>query len=293
MKKAVICGASSMIGAATVKQYIEHGDFVYAVVRKSSHNLSRLPVHDNVKIIECDLCELEKLPALIEERCNVFYYFSWEQSGQNRNDNLSVQCKNIEYTLDAVRIAQILGCSRFIGAGSQAEYGINGVGISEDTPVDPKEPYGICKYTAGKLSAKLCERLDIEHIWTRIFSVYGEDDRPTSMIKETINRLKNGEEMLINSANRRWDYLSANDAGRAFYLLFENGKGQTVYNIASGESRTVREFSEIIAEKLGRGYLLRFGDSDLPDLTADITRLKTDTGFIPRSVFEEEIKKII
>lgn len=293
MKKSVVCGATSMIGVATVKESILQGDFVYAVVRKNSQNLSRLPQSENIRIIECDLSELQKLPMLIEEHCNVFYHFAWEQSGQNRNDNLSVQCKNIEYTLDAVRVAQALGCSRFIGAGSQAEYGMLGTSINEDMAVDPQEPYGICKYTAGKLSAKLCKRLDIEHIWARIFSVYGPNDRPTSMINDTINRLKNGEEMLLNSANRRWDYLSSDDAGRAFYLLSEKGKADTVYNIASGESRTVKEFAEVIAEKLGRGYLLRFGNEDLPDLTADITRLKTDTGFTVQSVFEEEIKKII
>lgn len=293
MKKAVVCGATSMIGVATVKECILQGDFVYAVVRKGSQNLSRLPQSENIRIIECDLCELEKLTMLIEERCNVFYHFAWEQSGQNRNDNMSIQCRNIEYTLDAVRIAQILGCTRFIGAGSQAEYGMLGTNINEDMAVDPQEPYGICKYTAGKLSAKLCKRLDIEHIWARIFSVYGPNDRPTSMIYDTINRLKNGEEMTINAPNRQWDYLSADDAGRAFYLLSEKGIADTVYNIASGESRTVKEFAEVIAEKLGRGYLLKFGDEDLPDLTADITRLKTDTGFTVQSVFEEEIKKII
>ncbi len=293
MKKAVICGATSMIGVATVKEFISQGDFLYAVVRKNSQNLSRLPQSEKIRIIECDLSELQNLPMLIEEHCNVFYHFAWEQSGQNRNDNLSVQCKNIEYTLDAVRVAQALGCSRFIGAGSQAEYGLLGTDISEDMPVDPQEPYGICKYTAGKLSAALCKRLDIEHIWARIFSVYGMYDRPNSMINDTINRLKNGEEMLLTSANRRWDYLSADDAGKAFYLLSEKGIADTVYNIASGESRTIKEFAEVIAEKLGRGYLLKFGDEDLPDLTADITRLKTDTGFMPESVFEEEIKKII
>lgn len=282
-----------MIGAATVKQFLENGDFVYAVVRVGSKNISRLPVSENLKVIECDLKDLENLPTLIDENCNLFYFFSWEQSGQNRNDNMSVQCHNIEYTLTAVRVARILGCTRFIGAGSQAEYGTNGLNISETAPADPKEPYGICKYAAGKLSASLCKRLDIEHIWTRIFSVYGENDRPTSMISDLISHLKNGEEMLLSSGSHRWDYLSSDDAGRAFYLLGEYGKDQTVYNVASGESRTIREFAEIIGERLGRGYLLRFSDETFPDLTADITRLKTDVGFVPHSDFEDEIKKII
>lgn len=53
----------------------------------------------------------------------MMFHFGWMgTTGAARND-MDLQCRNIAYTIDAVRLAQRFGCKTFIGAGSQAEYG--------------------------------------------------------------------------------------------------------------------------------------------------------------------------
>ena len=54
---------------------------------------------------------------------DTFYHIAWGYTGAARNKSTRLQSKNIDYTLDAVEAAAKLGCKRFIGAGSQAEYG--------------------------------------------------------------------------------------------------------------------------------------------------------------------------
>ena len=48
---------------------------------------------------------------------------AWEKTYGNGRDDVAAQMKNIQYTLDAVELVKRSGCSAFIGAGSQAEYG--------------------------------------------------------------------------------------------------------------------------------------------------------------------------
>ena len=59
-----------------------------------------------------------------------------------------------------------MGCKRFIGAGSQAEYGPMDVPrIAPDSPVHPTTPYGASKLAANQLSFMLCKELGMEWIW--------------------------------------------------------------------------------------------------------------------------------
>ena len=122
----------------------------------------------------------------------MFYHFAWGATGAKRNISVEYQCDNIRFTLNAINAASKLGCTTFIGAGSQAEYGkAEGDKIGPNTSVNPTTLYGISKYAAGKLAMIHCERLGIKCIWARIFSVYKKYDKPSFMISSTLEKIFN------------------------------------------------------------------------------------------------------
>ena len=123
MKKIIVTGATSMIGTALIEECVKQNVEVYAVIRSSSGKQSRLPDSSLIHLIDCSLETLDHLPELIPAGCDTFYHIAWGNTGENRNRSTELQSRNISYTLDAVRAANALGCKRFIGAGSQAEYG--------------------------------------------------------------------------------------------------------------------------------------------------------------------------
>ena len=125
----VITGATSMIGTCLLKECMGYGATVYGVVRKDSCYLSRVENIDGLKLVYCDIEEYGNLPRLIGEKCDVFYHLAWKGAGSNakRNGDLKQQTENIIYTLDALKAAHELGCRTFVGAGSQAEYGLKDV----------------------------------------------------------------------------------------------------------------------------------------------------------------------
>lgn len=298
MKRIVVTGATSMIGVALIEECLRHDIEIYAVVRSSSGKAGRLPLSEKIHLTDCSLEDLSDLPGRIPGGCDTFYHIAWGNTGEARNKSTELQSRNIFYTLQAVRAAAELGCRRFIGAGSQAEYGPMDVEkISPDSPVNPSTPYGASKLAAGHLAGMLCRELGMECIWPRIFSVYGKYEKETTMVASGLRKMLAGEPTEFTPAMQRWDYLYSRDAGRAFYLIGEKGKGGSVYCVGSGQARPLKEYIEEMAALTGAGKpgigAKPYPPGAVMNLCADIGTLTGDTGFIPEYTFEQGIREII
>lgn len=287
-----------MIGTALINECIKKGIEVYAVLRASSGKKMRLPESEKLHMVDCSLEELETLPQKIMEKCDTFYHIAWGNTGENRNSSTELQSRNIAYTLAAVKAAYALGCRRFIGAGSQAEYGPMDVDkISPDSPVNPTTPYGAAKLASGQLSRMLCKELGMECIWPRIFSVYGIYEKETTMVASGLRKMLAGEKTSFTPALQRWEYLFSADAGRAYYLIGEKGKDGAVYCVGSGKAAPLKDYIEIMAELTGAeetGIGVRpYPAGTVMNLCADISSLTEDTGFVPEYTFREGIRETI
>ncbi len=298
MKKVVISGATGAIGMALIGLCIKKNMEVLVLCRRNSVRAERIPVHPLIHIQFCDLSQMKNWEPENKERYDVFYHLAWEgTTGAARND-MYLQNKNVEYTLDAVRLAYRLGCRTFIGAGSQAEYGRVEGRVNEETPVKPENGYGIAKLCAGLMSKEECHSLGIEHIWTRILSVYGPYDGENSMITYSIKKLLKGEVPELTAGEQVWDYLYSEDAARAFLALGEKGKDGNVYCIGSGRGRPLKEYMYLVRNTvnpmlpLGLGKV-PYGERQIMYLYADISRLCKDTDFVPEISFEEGIRRTV
>lgn len=298
MRRVVITGPTGAIGIALIENLIEKGIDVIAVCRPGSDRISRIPADSHVKIVECSLSDIGNLYTMVDGSADVFYHFAWDGTfGDLRND-MFLQNSNVKYSLDAVKAAKKLGCRKFIGAGSQAEYGRVEGKIRPDTPAFPENGYGIAKLCAGQMTGIMCGQLGLEHIWTRILSVYGPYDGKNTMIMTVIGKLLNGEVPSLTPGEQMWDYLYSKDAANAFFLLGEKGKSGSTYCIGSGTARQLKEYIEIIRglineeAELGFGKI-PYGPKQVMCLQADIERLSWDTGFKPMYSFERGIKETI
>ena len=296
MKRVVITGATSMIGVALVEECISNGIEVLGIVRKNSSHLARLP---QSKLLELRECELDNLDSIIDVQgtYDVLYHFAWDHTSKSDRDNPIYQERNIKYTLDAVNLAKRLGCKKFVGAGSQAEYGrVDGI-ITPETPIAPLISYGAAKYAAGLLSRKLCDSYGITCIWARIFSVYGRYDNEGTMLHYAIDRFIAGEKANFSAATQKWDYLHEKDAGRMFFLIGERANRSKVYCVASGESKPLKEFILELKDIFGPTVECAFARESLPSqsvsLEANIEDLINDIGFRPQISFREGIEDII
>lgn len=300
MKTVVVTGATSMIGAALIRACLAHQtERIYAVVREGCSKLDRIPEDARVQIVTCSIEHYDELPRMIDAKCDVFYHIAWSLTGEARNRNLYEQAKNVAYTLDAVHAAKTLGCEKFVGAGSQAEYGrLDIEKISELSPVNPVQPYGIAKYASGKMAMEQAKLLDISCLWVRIFSVYGIYDKPTSMVASALVKMLHGEQTHFTPAEQLWDYLFSEDAGEAFYLVGEKATGHKVYCLGSGTARPLHEYIAVMQQCTGTALPSGIGDIAYPPgvlmhLCADTASLQAETGFKPKTDFEQGITRTV
>ncbi|MDE5780226.1 MAG: NAD(P)-dependent oxidoreductase [Lachnospiraceae bacterium] len=298
MRTAVITGPTGTIGMALIEKLINEGVRIVAVCRPKSERISRIPKHENVRIVECSLKEMDKLPDIIQDGADVFYHFAWDGTfGDTRND-LNLQNNNVKYALDAVKAAKKIGCTKFVGAGSQAEYGrVEGM-LKPNTPAFPENGYGIAKLCAGQMTKIMCEQLGLEHIWVRILSIYGPYDGENTMIMSVIGKILSGEKPSLTKGEQMWDYLYSKDVANAFYLVGEKGKNGAVYCIGSGKARPLKEYVERIRDSIDTDAELGIGDIPYREkqvmyLCADIEKLTDDTGFVPEYDFDEGIRETI
>lgn len=300
IKSAVVTGASGMLGQALIRLLVSKGIDVYAVVRPKSRHNDKMFVHEKVIVVECDLVDLSELPQKITKKCDAFFHFGWGGTFGNIRNDYYGQLENVRYTLDAVESAHALGCSVFLGAGSQAEFGrvSKGVKLSSAVSANPETGYGIAKLCAGQMSRSLCREYQIRHIWTRILSVYGPGDKDRSMVMSGICDMMHGEIPKYTKGEQIWDYLYCDDAAKAFYLAAEKGKDGAVYCVGSGEERKLRDYIQEIGDVICPGQKIKFGevpyyDKQVMYLCADISDLQRDTGFEPEVPFTEGIRRTV
>lgn len=301
-KRVVITGPTGAIGMALIEECIRNDSEAVVICHKGSKRNAQLPVHPAVKIIEADLDGLKQLDIDDIPPCDVFYHLAWRGTTGNSRNDMALQTKNIQSILDAVELAERLGCHTFIGAGSQAEYGrVEGV-LRSDTPTFPENGYGMAKLCAGQMSRVLCEQKGIRHIWARILSVYGPWDGENSMVSSTVQRLLMGEHASFTPGEQLWDYLYSGDAARTLWLLAEKGHSGNIYVLGSGQAKPLKEYigmiAEAVQERTGRcGSLgigeLTYGERQVMYLKADIGALTADTGFVPETEFAEGIRKVL
>lgn len=296
MARAIVTGASGMIGVALIKILLKEEYEIIAIVRPNSKKIKNIPKNKHIRIIECDLSNLNSLTDKISN-CDLFFHFGWIGTRGNVRNNTEIQLENIKITLDAVQLAKSSNCHTFVGAGSQAEYGLTDEKISPTTPINPITGYGIAKYASGKLSKLLAEQLEIKHCWGRILSVYGPGDN-NSMIMSCIDSISNDIPFNTTNGDQLWDYLYCDDCAQAFYDIALNGITGKVYTIGSGIAKPLKMYIEIIKDLINPDFKIGFGEIDYyPNqvmyLCADISELVSDTGFKPQISFKEGIQNII
>lgn len=140
--KIVVTGATSFLGAASVRELLARGHQVYAVVRPGSANRRALPEsQEGLTVLELELSRLQEIGGLIKESCDAFLHFGWDGSGSENRKKAQVQQQNVEDSMKALKGALSLGCGRFLFGGSQAEYGQCRDVMGEDRECRPVSEY--------------------------------------------------------------------------------------------------------------------------------------------------------
>ena len=289
--KFFITGASSFIGVELCRYLADNGHQVIAMSRRENEQLNNIALNGNLQVFYADMQNL--MERAIDVKADVFVHLAWAGALLGQRDNQELQDGNICFSLECVKLSKRMGCQLYVDAGSQAEYGIVPGVITEETPCNPISAYGKAKFKMFNQSRELTYELGIKYIHLRIFSVYGENDHPNTLIMSSLRKLKANEPIEMRSGGQKWNYVYVKDAARqigelALHALADDAFKCEVYNIASNDTRKLSEFVEVMKDITGSKSELHFGgynpekDVNLePDMrkTEEIVKLLTNKMF--------------
>lgn len=296
--KFVITGATSFIGLELVDFLISQHHQVVAVCRPSSKGLSKIPY--GVEIVLAEMPEYGNLYQDIEH-ADVFVNLAWGGTGHDGRNVHDVQKENVINTIAAMFAADKMGCKVFVESGSQAEYGTVLEKITEETPCHPFSEYGKAKLEVQNRLFELSEQLGMKYIHLRIFSLFGENDHPWTLVMSCINKMLLNDSVDLSPCTQNWNFLYVKDAVRQIaglcnYAVNSAEFQHEVFNIASKDTRMLRDFVMEMYMLTKSKSELKFGaitPANVVSLDPDVSKTEVATGFISEHSFEDIINIII
>lgn len=294
--KLIVTAATSFIGLEFTKLALQCGHEVYAVCRRNSKTLSKLPKDDALTITYATMDEYERiLPSI--GNADVFVNFAWDGTTHEGQTNVDVHKRNIDNAGIAIKIAKLLGCQLFVESGSQAEYGVLDDVISETSPCNPISEYGKAKLAVKELGFRLSLDLGIKYMHLRIFSVFGETDHPYTLFMNSVEKMLNNEALDLSPCTQKWNFLYVRDAVKQILLLCEKAFSDDnfiheVFCVASTDTRPLSDYVERMKYLLHSSSKLNYGvfqPDHLVTLNPDISKVREYIGFNSFYTFDEAV----
>ena len=215
----------------------------------------------------------------------IVFHLAWHGVSRDQRDSPEQIHVNLPLSLSVFREAEAAGARTWVGLGSVSEYGSASVPLVESMEPRPVSSYGVAKLAAGVTTRTLCELAKMRFVWVRLFLAYGPADDEHRLIPTVIRALVSGETPSLTRGDQLVDFLHGDDAADALWAVAINENAEGVFNLASGETCTVRALAELIRDLVAPSASLGFGrvDHRSPDFHgADVSRLRAVTGWSPR-----------
>jgi len=293
MKKVIITGANGFIGRNLASFLRKNGVEVYCMVH--SVICEELKGCNIVKFELDDIFAAEKnLPVNVD----AFYHLAWNGVSSSVKDDFSVQYRNIEYSLNALKLAEKIGAKKIIFSGSVSEYAYSDNCVDGNNVPAPSDMYSACKISTHYVCDIYARKNNLNFIWTLIPSIYGPGRNDSNIITYSIKTFLEKKKPSFTKLEQKWDYVYIDDLINALFLTGEKGLGGNVYVIGSGKADSLAHYIEIIRDAIDSKLPMGIGElpyktTKIDNSVVDISLLKKHTGYEPNVSFEEGIKNTI
>ncbi|MDO4866003.1 MAG: NAD(P)-dependent oxidoreductase [Clostridia bacterium] len=303
MKNVIVTGGTGFLGRNLIRRLCADNYHIYAVVRPESVNTDLLPKHENVTPVRCSLADLPARADLFPADCDCFFHFAWGGVNREQINSEEIHSRSREDSLAAVQFALDHGVKCFIDAGSRSEYGAEKQMFREDLECHPLVAYGRNKLKFYQQAHAMCKGSGMRFIHARIFSVYGVDDHPWSLIYTAVSKMMRNQEMELSHCTQMWNFMDVRDTSDLFMTFFEKrdmipGNDNGIFNVATDDTRPLREFVEEIHRITNSTSELKFGafrqgaDSAM-SILPDMTKVEKTFGWKARISFSEGIRHLV
>ncbi|MEP6571159.1 MAG: GDP-mannose 4,6-dehydratase [Gemmatimonadota bacterium] len=194
-----------------------------------------------------------------------------------------------------ISTGEVYGTSKPVPVGRDARL--------DTDALEPCSPYAASKLGGEIAAQEAARRSGLRVVIARAFPHTGPGQSEQYVVPAFARRLRTARTAgarVIKTGNLEpvRDFLDVRDVVEAYALLLSAGKPGRVYNVASGEGRSLREILFQLAERIGVNPIPEVDavfarGSDIATLIGDASRLRADTGWVPRISFEQTLQDVV
>ncbi|MBP1629344.1 MAG: transketolase, beta subunit [Bacteroidetes bacterium] len=259
--KILLTGANGFLGSHIADSLSEYKNIELLLTKRKNSNLDNCSLFkDKAKWINLE--EDNWIEESIKFKPDIIIHSAWiGVTAKERNDKQE-QEKNIPLANQLLEIASKSNIKKFIGLGSQAEYGILDSIVSEEEEANPACEYGKNKIKVLDLIKESAKRNGFDWAWIRIFSIRGERESLSWLLPSVENALNNKE---INSMDfteglQKYAYLDVKVFAEYISRIVLKKKSESgIYNISGKGARAIRDIITDIRDRLRPDFILNFG----------------------------------
>ncbi|WP_407048847.1 NAD-dependent epimerase/dehydratase family protein [Methyloraptor flagellatus] len=163
--------------------------------------------------------------------------------------------------------------------------------------------YALTKYVQERLTLCVAPAYGMEAVALRLYNVYGPgqalSNPYTGVLAIFASRLANGQPpLLFEDGHQRRDFVHVSDVAEAFAVSLEHPKAAgEVFNIASGQDRSVLDIARALGRAMGRTDIEpevtgKARTGDIRHCFADTTRAAETIGFVAKADFERGLEEL-
>lgn len=271
----VITGATGFIGRYLLMNFLSKGYSVCAIIRseeKKTELIKFLEKNDaDISMLSFVISDLKDLSADMFEKTgfDAWFHLAWAGVNRKQVESEEVQKRNVEFSKKCLQCARDLGCTFFGDFGSRAEYPADIGVIEEIMPEGALNIYGEKKKEFYEYAYGFCKETDIKYLHYRIFSVFGPDDHPWSLVMTACRKFRNNEPMEFGACTQMWNYIDVRNLAELVIRVFEKISGGAVIrdfngivNVASSKSRRLIDYVREIHEVCSSTSVMSFGTKE-------------------------------
>src|SRR5450432_2918558 len=335
MKVALITGITGQDGAYLAELLLKKGYTVHGIKRRSSlintdridHLFNNKALSDRFHLHYGDLTDASSLLRIIQQTKPDEIYNLAAQS------HVQVSFETPEYTansdgigvlrlLEAIRILGLEKKTRFYQASTSELYGlVQEIPQKETTPFYPRSPYGVAKLYGYWITVNYREAYGMFASNGILFNhespIRGETF-VTRKITRSVARIETGleETLYLGNLGAKRDWGHARDYVEGMHRILQ-ADAPDDFVLATGETRSVREFVEVAFAEVGRSIEWRgkgieetgvdkksgktvvridpqyFRPTEVDLLIGDASKAREKLGWKPTTTFAQLVKEMV
>lgn len=285
----VLTGASGMLGRAILKQLADRSD---ATVVALYRNVPPPKLATNMEDRIVDFDSSDGIEALLREvQPTIFIHTAATGMQFPRPDPSELTRVNVELPVQlAEAAAQIPNC-RFVHVSSGLAYADKGRPLREDDALDTLHPYGASKMEAEKRLQAFARGQNFPLTLLRPFSFTGVGDMGSRLFPSLLSSAAAGRPFEMSQGDQVRDHSSVNDIARgvvaAAFLPLRDVLAPRIFNLGSGDTRSLHELVSAVVEQLGLKVDIRFGarpysENEPMFMVADTRRAQNELHWRPQ-----------